>query len=189
MSLHLPTARNLAEMAAMIGWGSATRATLTDGTRLILRPSVPGDDERLRALFYRLSPTTVYRRLFIAAPHAPHWAERFAALATSDGDRRVAVLAMIEGEVAGFANFAREAVEDEAEMAIVVEDDWQGRGLGRALMAELVVAARRRGIAIFNARILGDNARALRFVTRFFPDATVRWDDGDYALRACLTVA
>jgi len=68
-------------------------------------------------------------------------------------------------------------------MAIVVEDAWQGRGLGRALMAELVEQARRRGVAVFIARILGDNARALRFVTRFFPGATVRWDGGEFAVR------
>lgn len=164
----------------------APRATaLADGTRLFLRPAVPRDNERLRRMFYRLSPTTIYRRLFLPAPHAPHWAERFAAFGAT-GDSRQAAVALADGEAVGLANYAGGAAPDEAEMAIVVEDAWQGRGVGRALVAELAEQARRRGIAVFTARILGENARALRFVTRAFPGARVRWDGGEYVVRACL---
>ncbi len=156
-------------------------AALSDGTRLALRPTVPGDDERLRRMFYRLSPTTIYRRLFVSAPHAPHWADRFAAFGAVDEARR-AMAALIGGEVVGIANYCRDTA-NEAEIAIVVEDSWQGRGVGGLLLASLTHEAVDRHIGVFTARILGDNARALRFVTRRFPAARVQWDGGEYALR------
>jgi GNAT superfamily N-acetyltransferase len=160
---------------------------LEDGTLVCLRSAGPGDDERLRRLFYRLSPTTIYRRLFLPAPQVPHWAERFAALTTGGGERRYAVVALLGDEVLGVATFVQEAVTTrEAELGIVVEDAWQGQGIGRRLMAAVVEQARRREVAVLTARILADNDRVLRLVTRFFPDACVRWEEGEYAVRICL---
>ncbi len=160
---------------------------LEGGALLRLRSADPGDNARLRRMFYRLSPTTIYRRLFLPAPQVPHWAARFAALATCDGERRYAVVALLGDEVLGFANVAYEAVTTrEAELAIVVEDAWQGQGIGRMLMAAVVDQARRREIGALTARILADNDRVLRLVTRFFPDACVRWEEGEYAVRICL---
>jgi RimJ/RimL family protein N-acetyltransferase len=160
---------------------------LEGGIRVCLRSAGPGDPERLRRLFYRLSPTTIYRRLFLPAPQVPHWAERFAALTTGDGELRYAVVALLGDEVLGVATFAQEAVTPrEAELAIVVEDAWQGRGIGRMLVAEVVEQARRREIGVLTARILADNDRVRRLVSRFFPDARVRWEDGEYVLRICL---
>ncbi len=95
---------------------------LEDGTPLALRLASSGDSERLRRLFYRLSPATIYRRLFLPVPQVPHWAEYFATLAARDGDLRQAVVALKGDEVVGFANFAREvATTCEAETAIIVE--------------------------------------------------------------------
>lgn len=162
--------------------GSLVVSTLPDGARLVLRPAVPGDNERLRRMFYRLTPTTVYRRLFLPVPQAPHWADHFVALGAMDQARR-AMVALIADEVVGIANYARTTTRDTAELAIVVEDAWQGRGVGRRLLARLAKEAADRRIGIFTARILGDNFRALRFVKRFFPGARIRWDDGEYTVR------
>ena len=164
------------------------KAIALEGGRLVrLRSTGPGDNERLRRMFYRLSPTTIYRRLFLPAPQVPHWAERFAALATCDGELRYAVVALLGDEVLGVANFAQEAgTTREAELAIVVEDAWQGQGIGRMLMAAVVEQARQHEMGVLTARILADNDRVLRLVTRFFPDACVRWEEGEYAVRICL---
>jgi RimJ/RimL family protein N-acetyltransferase len=164
-----------------------TAIALEGGALLRLRSASPGDNERLRRMFYRLSPASIYHRLFLPAPQVPHWAERFAALATCDGELRYAVVALLGDEILGFANFGREVTTTrEAELAIVVEDAWQGQGIGRMLIAAVVEQARRRAIGVLTARILADNDRALRLATRFFPDACVRWEDGEYALRICL---
>jgi GNAT superfamily N-acetyltransferase len=112
---------------------------LEDGTPLALRLASGGDSERLRRLFYRLSPATIYRRLFLPVPKVPHWAAYFVTLVARDSDLRQAVVALKGDEVVGFANFAREeATTCEAETAIIVEDAWQRRGIGRRLMGEVV---------------------------------------------------
>ena len=163
---------------------------LEDGTPLALRLASSGDAERLRRLFYRLSPATISRRLFLPAPQVPHWAEYFVTLAARDGALRQAVVALKGDEVVGFANFAREAAATrEAETAIIVEDAWQRRGIGRQLMTELVDQARRRGVCTIIARILGDNDGALRFVTHCFPGARIDWEEGEYVVRLCLEEA
>lgn len=165
------------------------RETLPSGVCVTLCGARTDDDARLYALFYRLSPTTIYQRLFLPAPKLPHWAERFAAFATCDALHH-AVVALIGDEVIGIANYAitsgngpDAAYAYEAEMAIVVEDGWQRRGVGRTLMAHLVAEAAQHQVTLFTATILGDNARALRFITRFFPTARVRWAGGEYEAR------
>lgn len=70
---------------------------LEDGTPLALCLASSGDVERLRRLFYRLSAATISRRLFLPAPHVPHWAEYFVTLAARDGDLRQAVVALKGG--------------------------------------------------------------------------------------------
>jgi GNAT superfamily N-acetyltransferase len=136
-------------------------------------------------MFYRLSPNTIYYRLFVPAPPTPDWAARFAALAIPSEADPAAMVALIHGEVVGCANFA-DTRPREAELALVVEDAWQRQGIGRALLTGLVEEARRRNVEVFNATILGVNSRALRFLTRFFPDADVHLVDREFAVRATL---
>jgi RimJ/RimL family protein N-acetyltransferase len=137
-------------------------------------------------MFYRLSPTTIYYRLFLPAPRVPHWAEHFAALFVGH-ENGCTLVAVIQDEVVGVANYGRSgsgrAAGDEAELGVVIEDAWQRRGIGRALTARLARMAAQRGIGVFHARILGENRRALRFVTRLFASAVVRLEDGEYAVR------
>lgn len=56
-------------------------------------------------------------------------------------------------------------------------------------MTEVVGQARRRGVATFIARILGDNDSALRFVTHCFPGARIDWEKGEYVVRLRLEEA
>src|SRR5215469_4655985 len=151
----------------------AEHATLTlPGTqRIHLREGRASDCELVKRMFYRLSPTTIYHRLFVPAPQTPDWAARFAELTMATNvPGSVSKAALQAGEIVGICNFVPSATTaHEAEMAIVVEDAWQGKGLGRALLSGLVIEARRLDITVFTATILGDNSRALRFITRFFP--------------------
>ena len=165
--------------------------TLPGGERVHLREGRSSDAHLVTRMFYRLSPTTVYHRLFVPAPQTAHWATRFAALVTAAAytPGSVSRAALLAGEIIGFCNFVPSATAaHEAEMAIVVEDAWQGHGLGRALLAGLVAEARRFDISVFTATILGDNSRALRFVTHFFPRIVVHLVDREYEVRASLNL-
>lgn len=123
---------------------------------LEVRP-VQGDDaDRVRRLFQRLSPESIYRRFFTLFPEPP---ERVVRHLTAVDHRDHEALAVLDGdEIVALASWDRPAhVSVEAEIAVLVEDAWQHRGLGRALVRMLTGEAARRGIAVLNATVLADN--------------------------------
>ena len=143
--------------------------SLKDGTRVRLRPIRPDDAPRLQALYDRLSRHTAYQRFFTVMKRLPpDWA-RF--LATVDYRRRLALIVEFE-TVSGFDLIAVGRYEptdepDTAEVAFVVQDGWQGKGLGTLLFQEVLRAATARGVRRFRAWVLADNRRMLDLIARF----------------------
>src|SRR5437763_219474 len=77
---------------------------------------------------------------------------------------RLALVAVVEPDViVAVGSFARTA-PDQAEAALLVEDAYQGRGLGRVLLHQLAREARARGIRVLHGAVLLDNARVLRLL-------------------------
>src|SRR5579863_2155919 len=100
----------------------------------------PGDGERLRRFFYRLSPETVYRR-FLSPIQRPEQLERLHLLDVDSQDR-VALLAAVDGEIVGVGRFVRDPrAPTTADLALVVADAWQRQGVGTALLGALAEAA------------------------------------------------
>lgn len=157
---------------------------LSDGAAVLIRAALPEDAARLERMFYRLSPDTIYFYTFVPVPRQPYWAARLGALAQTDGSDHYALVALADGEIVGVARYDRGAVPEEAEFAIVIEDAWQRRGLGRLLMTRLVQEASRHQVCTFTARILGENRRALRLVAALFATLQARWDNGECQVRS-----
>ena len=132
---------------------------------MLLRPIRPEDAPALTQLYGRLSPESAYQRFFAVMRRLPpDWAR---ILADVDDDRRAAIVAAGPGgELLGVARYGAEPGADEAEVAVVVEDAWQGRGLGGILLGALLDHAATRGITRFLAYVLADNQRMLRLVGR-----------------------
>lgn len=125
---------------------------LRDGTPVHLRPIRPEDAPRLVAAYERLSVHSAYQRFFSTMRRLPpDWA-RF--LATVDYDRRLALIAersaRDEMELLGVARY-EPSHDDAPEVAFVILDAWQNRGLGTALFLALLDAARAHGIRKFRA--------------------------------------
>ena len=79
----------------------------------------------------------------------------------------LAATAMLDGEtLIGVARYVLETNNQSAEFAIVVADAWQGRGIGRRLLAKLIDIARRRGLRRLYGDILGTNRPMLEFVRK-----------------------
>ena len=136
---------------------------------LRLRLIRPDDAPRLVALHARLSEHTAYQRFFTAMRRLPiDWAHF---LANVDGKTRLAIVverAAPDGpEVIAVARYEPTGAPDVAEVAFVVQDGWQGRGLGRTLLRSLLAAAQARGIRRFRAYVLADNHRMLRLLSRY----------------------
>lgn len=136
--------------------------TLPDGSAAALRPIRPDDAPAHRRLISRLSAISRYKRFMHAvAELSQAETERFV---TVDGHERVALVAEDPGrpgELIGIARFDRESDQSRAEVAIVVDDAWQGRGLGTVLLRDLVEIARTQGVRTLVANILAGNARSL----------------------------
>lgn len=143
--------------------------TLKDGTRLHVRPIRPGDAPRLIDFYDRISLHTAYQRFFaIMKRLPPDWARL---LATVDYQRRLALVAETGSatapELVAVARYEPTDDPETAEVAFVVQDGFQGRGLGVFLLHHLLEAGEARGIRHFRAYVLADNSRMLHLLARF----------------------
>ncbi|HLY29404.1 MAG TPA: GNAT family N-acetyltransferase [Ktedonobacterales bacterium] len=154
---------------------------------VLLRLAQPDDDERLRRMFFRLSAVTRYQWFFIGAPGTPQWAERVAALAAADEDERVTVVALMGDEIVGVAHLDRTRSDGRhAEIGVLLEDAWQGRGLGSLLARRLATEAMQRQTLTLTARTLAENHSALRLMLSTFIAAHAHYDQGEYDIVAPL---
>lgn len=147
----------------------AREVTGRDGTRVRLRPIRPDDAPRLQALHARLSRETIYQRFFAATPRLPTPWARF--LAEVDYRRRLALVLEwgpdSDPELLGVGRYEPTTERDTVEVAFVVEDRWQGKGLGTVLFNALLDAAHDRGIRRFRADVFAENSRMLDLIARF----------------------
>ena len=136
------------------------------GQQVDVRFLTPADGELLIDLVQRLSPNTRYLRFLIAAEEVPLDAatRKLPAFLAVDGVDSVALLASVEEnshEVAlGVARFKRSPGSDDAEVAVVMRDDWQQQGIGQALLRQLTDVARSLGIKRYYAVVLATNRGA-----------------------------
>jgi nucleotide-binding universal stress UspA family protein/RimJ/RimL family protein N-acetyltransferase len=139
------------------------RVSLPDGAAAAIRPIEASDREALRAGFERLSPESRYRRFFTPMPTLSNRDLDY--LTKIDHHNHEALIALDEtgDNIVGVARYVRTGPE-EAEPAIVVADDWQGRGLGHRLLIELADRARDEGVQRFRAPVLAENEAALRLL-------------------------
>src|SRR5439155_1594061 len=120
-----------------------------------LRPIRPTDADAIVRFHAGLSQRTRYLRYFSAYPRIP---ERDLIRFTNvDHHDRVALVAELAGEIIAVGRYERHPDSDEAEVAFVVADDHQGRGIGSVLLEHLAAAARECGLHRFVAIVLAEN--------------------------------
>lgn len=121
-----------------------------------MRPVRPTDGAALRAFLQRLSPESRYLRFHAHVSELSDAQWKY--LVSADGRNHVAILAWIGRRVVGVGRFIRlEQFRDKAEVAFVVADAVQRRGLGSILRDELLAAAGRSGIRSFRAEVMDEN--------------------------------
>lgn len=170
---------------------------LRDGSTVRVRPVRHGDEEPIREFLSRVSPESIAFRFFgmPSSDWIVRWsldvdyADRFALVAETGSPR----------SVVAHAAYVRES-ESRAEVAFLVADAWQGRGISTILLAHLAAAAEDEGITTFTAQVLPTNYRMIEvfresgfpiemrstpdaieveFPTSLSPDALERFEERD----------
>jgi RimJ/RimL family protein N-acetyltransferase len=152
---------------------------LRDGTSVPVREIRAEDAPALQRLVGRSSERSIELRFF--GPMKELSEERARRFADVDGKDRFALVALDpedEGEIVAVVRYERERGTDGAEYAALVEDRFQGRGLGIGLTRRLIEAAQERGIERLHALVLRENSRMLRLLRSLeFPERE-RWENG-----------
>ena len=148
--------------------------TLRDGSVIRLREVRADDKDAIATGFERLSPESRYRRFFTTMNRLSDSDLRY--LTEVDHHDHEAVLAIApDGGPVGVARYVRGDEATEAEVAVAVVDDWQGRGAATALLERLIERASENGIERFVASVLQENADALELFRSVSPkDPTPR---------------
>jgi acyl-CoA synthetase (NDP forming)/ribosomal protein S18 acetylase RimI-like enzyme len=142
---------------------------LRDGRTAHIRPIRPDDADLLVDFYSRVSDQSKYYRFFSPMPHL---SERDVARFTQvDHVRRVAFVMLLSERMIALGSYEGRASDDAdpssppaevAEVAFLVEDAQQGRGIGQLLLEHLAQAGRERGIERFVAEVLPDNQRMIQ---------------------------
>ncbi|WP_020558641.1 GNAT family N-acetyltransferase [Thiofilum flexile] len=141
---------------------------LADGTDVVIRPIRPEDAEMEQEFVRNLSMESRYMRFMQALRElTPEMLVRFTQI---DYDREMAFIALArqngKDAEAGVARYAINPDKVSCEFALVIADDWQGRGLGGLLMRSLMESARSKGCTLIIGEVLADNGNMIRLMTR-----------------------
>ncbi|MET7515980.1 GNAT family N-acetyltransferase [Streptomyces sp. NPDC005480] len=160
---------------------------LRDGGTARIRPITIDDAERLTSYYEQVSDESKYYRFF--APYPRLSAKDVHRFTHHDYVDRVGLAATVGGEFIATVRYDRinaqgrpaSAPADEAEVAFLVQDAHQGRGVASALLEHIAAVARERGIRRFAAEVLPANTKMIKVFTdagytqkRHFEDGVVR---------------
>jgi len=150
---------------------------LSDGTEVILRPMRPEDEPMVAEFLNTLSEETLRQRYFVNHLNVSH--ELLVRFVNNDYDREIAIVAeLTQGKkkrIIGVGRLMGEANRGRSEFAVVVHDDFQGRGLGFKLTDTIIGIAQEKGLKEVSGFVDAKNRRMLRVVAElgFIAESTV----------------
>ena len=170
-------------------WREATLEKLRDGHEIVVRPVRITDEEALQRLFYGLSDESRFKRFLGYKRAHPH--EEMQELVDLDYERNMALVACLpdDGTIVGISRYDVDPATNLAEIAFVVRDDWQCRGIGTLLLRRMADIARDRGLVGFEATVLASNRRMLMVFHRSGLTIESTLTEDVYELKAYLAPA
>ncbi len=129
------------------------------GQKVLIRPVRAADEEPLQDLFYHLSDESTYQRFLQYKREHPN--EEIRELVDLDLDRNMALVVLAgtdpSSELVAICRYDVDPATGLADIAFVVKDEWQGKGIGTALMRRTAEIAKARGVRGFAADVLPNN--------------------------------
>jgi acyl-CoA hydrolase len=133
--------------------------TLRDGTQIFFRPVKPTDEPALSEMLYSLSTQSVRSRYFTHTMTFPH--KDVQKLTNIDYENDLAIVGVVPSpageEIVAIAQYFLDPKTGAAEVAFIVQDEWQQKGMGSCLLDTLTQIARQRGVKRFSAAVLASN--------------------------------
>lgn len=153
---------------------------LRDDSEVLVRPIRPDDEPMVRDMFYKFSEQTVYLRYHGALKSMPH--NKLQVFCNVDYETEMALIGVVgneeRSEIVGVGRYMTDPGKNEAEMAFVVGDDWQRKGLGTYLFQRLIEIGRHEGIRRFTADVIAENSGMLKIFHRSGMSVETTTDEG-----------
>jgi acyl-CoA hydrolase/RimJ/RimL family protein N-acetyltransferase len=133
--------------------------TLNDGTEIFFRPVKPTDEAALSEMLYSLSPSSIRTRYMTQTMTFPH--KDVQRITNIDYRQNLAVIGTVPGvsgdQIVGISQYFLDPKTQAAEVAFLVQDEWQQKGMGTLLLDYLTQIAKQRGVKTFFAKVLPTN--------------------------------
>ena len=152
---------------------------------VLLRPVKISDEPLLKDFFYSLSDQSLFRRFISVRKDMPH--ERLQEFVIIDHTKEMVILATVKDEEAERAvavgQYGINGETHAAEVALVVRDDYQNKGIGTELLSYLTYLAKRAGLLGFTAEVLVENKPMQHLFEKMGFDTQRKTDQGVYELK------
>lgn len=162
-----------------------TYKTTRTGLDLLLRPVKLSDEPLLKDFFYALSNDSLYRRFISQRTDMHH--DRLQPFVVIDYTKEMVILAVVQQEekelIVGMAQYIIDESTHAAEVAFVVRDDHQSKGIGAALLSYVTFLARKSGLHGFTAAVLMENRQMLQLFEKMGFIIERRSEAGVYELK------
>ncbi len=159
--------------------------TLKDGTEIFFRPVKPTDEAALSEMLYSLSAESVKKRYFTHTKTFPH--KDVQKLTNVDYEQNLAIVAVVPGtegseEIVGISQYFLDPKTQMAEVAFIVQDEWQDKGMGSVLLDYLTRIAVDRGVKKFYATVLPINKSMLSLFYNSGYRVNTEFDGDSYSI-------
>lgn len=158
--------------------------TLRDGTEIFFRPVKPTDETALSEMLYSLSPSSVRRRYMAQTAAFPH--KDVQRLTNIDYCQDISIVGTVPGisgeEIVAIAQYFLDPKTQAAEVAFLVQDEWQKKGMGTFLLNYITQIAKQRGVKRFYAKVLPTNKSMLAIFHNSGYEVKTEFDGEVYSL-------
>jgi acyl-CoA hydrolase/RimJ/RimL family protein N-acetyltransferase len=152
---------------------------------VLLRPVKISDEPLLKDFFYSLSDQSLFRRFISVRKDMPH--ERLQEFVIIDHTKEMVILATVRDEetekAVAIGQYGINGETHAAEVALVVRDDYQNKGIGTELLSYLTYLAKRAGLLGFTAEVLVENRPMQHLFEKMGFDTQRKTDQGVYELK------
>jgi len=163
--------------------------TLRDGTEIFFRPIKPTDEPALSEMLYSLSEESVRTRYMTRTMAFPH--KDVQHLTNIDYKNDIAIVGVVPGvsgeEVVAIGQYFRDPKTQAAEVAFLVQDEWQQKGMGTFLLDYITKIAKQRGVKRFYAKVLPNNKPMLAIFHNSGYKVNTEFDGDVYSITYDLT--